>query len=137
MQTNSWNIKINVCLSNVFWLYQHGVKKAFFLSYKLSKSEKCKWNTLYYPERIRYTMTYFAKACNSTLSIALNLTCGTISTSLLINLYTISKLKTFSRLLIKRDPFAIFSAFTKLGMFFRKLNLYVIFYLEQQNKYIF
>ena len=39
--------KTNVRLSNAFWLYQHGVKSAYFFSYKLLKIEKRNSDTLY------------------------------------------------------------------------------------------
>ena len=51
--------KSNVRLSNAFWLYKHGVKNAYFQSYELSKSEKCKWNTLYFRAPIYICMSSF------------------------------------------------------------------------------
>ena len=32
---------MNAHLSNVFWLYKHGVKNVYFQSYKLLKTQKC------------------------------------------------------------------------------------------------
>ena len=33
LKTNSWKMKINGGLQNTFWLYQHGVRNAYFQSY--------------------------------------------------------------------------------------------------------
>ena len=51
-------IKINVCLSNAFWLCPHGVKSALFLSYKLSKTEKWNWDTLCVLPRLAVAALY-------------------------------------------------------------------------------
>ena len=45
------NFEMNIRLSNTLWHYQNGVKSASFLSYKQLKSQKCKWNTLYFLDK--------------------------------------------------------------------------------------